>query len=152
MKKSFSLAELIITMAVIGILTAILVPAISSYLPFWRLNGSARLIVNKLRQAQEEAVTIQNQHLIRFNPTASPCTYELIKIDIDENTLETIETVLETITMPTNVTLSLDPTIADNQIIFSADGGPSSNGNLTVTLGDASKTINVSPAGVIRLQ
>jgi len=145
MKKAFSLTELIITLAVIGILTAILVPAISSYLPFWRLNGSARLIVNKLRQAQEEAVTTQSQHLIRFNPTASPCTYELIKIDSGE-------TVLETITMPTNVTLSLDPTIADNQIIFSADGGPSANGNLTVTLGDASKTINVSPAGVIKLQ
>ena len=145
MKKAFSLTELIIAMAVIGILTAILVPTISSYLPFWRLTGSARLIVNKLRQAQEEAVTTQNQHLIRFNPTASPCTYELIKIDEGE-------TVLETMTMPTNVTLSLDPTIADNQIIFSADGGPSSNGNLTVTLGESSKTINVSPAGVIKLQ
>lgn len=145
MKKAFSLTELIITLAVIGILTAILVPAISSYLPFWQLNGSTRLIVNKLRQAQEEAVTTQNQHLIRFNPTASPCTYELIKIDEGE-------TVLETITMPANVTLTLDSTIADNQIIFSADGGPSANGNLVVTLGEASKTINVSPAGVIKLQ
>lgn len=145
MRRAYSLTELIIVMSIIGIVTAVTIPTMKNYLPNWQLSGSSRLLINKLRQAQEEAVTTQKQHLIRFAPTASPVTYQMIKIDGGEQ-------VLETIIMPNSITVGLDATIDDNQIIFSADGGPSSNGNITITLGEASKTISVSPAGVIKLQ
>jgi len=144
-QTAFSLMEMLIVMAIIGILAATTVMGINSLLPHWQLSGSARLLTNKLRQAQEEAVTTQKQHLIRFSPAASPVTYQMIKIDGGEQ-------IMETITMPNNITVGLDATITDNQIIFSADGGPSSNGNITITLGEANKTINITPAGVIKLQ
>lgn len=133
-----------------GMLAAITIPMMKNYLPSWQLSGSSRTLVNNLRQAQEEAVTTQEQHRVKFfNPTDPPVTYELFQIGATEP--------LEVITMSNNVTVTgpdgapLDQTFSENQVIFSADGGPSANGDIVINLGDVSKTINISPAGVIKL-
>ena len=150
MKKGISFYELIIVLAIIGMIAAITIPTMKNYLPSWQLSGSSRVLVNKLRQAQEEAVTTQAQHRIKFfNPTAPPVTYELSKIGATEP--------LEVITMPSNITVTgtggapLDQTFSDNQVIFSSDGGPNANGDIVINRGEVSKTINISPAGVIKL-
>lgn len=148
MKKGFSLYELLIVMSIIGILAAVTVFSLSSFLPSWQLSGSARLLTNKIRQAQEEAVTTQKQHKIYFSSLTPPVTYQLIKIDGGD-------TILEQYQMPNNITAAVEPTTVGNQITFSADGGPSSGGNInriTLTLGEATKTIDISTAGVIKLQ
>lgn len=145
MKKSFSLYEFIIVFGIIAIVTAITIPLISSYSPSLKLSSSAKAVNSKLRQAQEEAVTTQIQHLVRFAPAASPPTLQFIK-------KESSETVLETVALSQGVTLTIDSSITDNQIIFSADGGPSASGNIIINLSGATKTINISPAGVIKLQ
>lgn len=151
MKKAVSFIELVVVLAIIGILAAVTLPTIRNYLPGWQLSGSAKLLVNKLRQAQEEAVTTQNQYLIRFHPStdlaANPATYELIKRG---------GPTLETVTLPKNIALSPDASFFDQetevyQVFFSADGGPSSSGNITLTYGSASRIINISTAGVIKL-
>jgi len=149
-RRAVSFFELIIVLAIIGMIAAITIPMMKNYLPSWQLSGSSRALVNNLRQAQEEAVTTQVQHRVKFfNPTAPPVTYELFKIGATEP--------LEVITMPSNITVTgtdgvpLDNTFSDNQVIFSSDGGPSANGDIVITLGDVSKTINISPAGVIKL-
>ena len=150
-RRGISLYELLIVMAIIGILAAVTIPLMKDYLPSWQLSGSARVVLSKLRQAQEEAVATQKQHALRFSPTDNPVTYQLIKI-------EATETVLETITMPNNITVTgtggapLNATFSNNQVKFSADGGPSANGDIVITLGEASKTINISPAGVMKIQ
>lgn len=159
-RRGISLYELIIVMAIIGILAAVTIPLMKDYLPSWQLSGSARVVLSKLRQAQEEAVATQKQHALRFSPTANPVTYQLIKIETTETVpvTEATETVLETITMPNNITVTgtggtpLNATFSNNQVIFSADGGPNKNGDIVITLGEASKTINISPAGVMKIQ
>ena len=139
--------EMLIVMAIIGILAAVTVMGARSYLPSWQLSGSARVVISKLRQAQEEAVTTQIQHGVRFNAT-TPVTIDFFK------KVDATETTLETVTLANGITLTLN-SITNNSIIFSADGGlsiGSSPGTITVTLDTSSKTISVSAAGVIKLQ
>ncbi len=136
--------ELLITMAIIGILSATTVFGVNSFLPHWQLTGSARLLTTKLRQAQEEAVSTQKIHRIRFTSTTPPVSYELVKVDGDPPTDQAIETV----TLPGNISLTLN---ISNPISFSRDGAPDSNGTIVLTSGN-SKTIHIFPAGIIKLE
>ncbi len=145
MKKAFTLIEYIVAIGIIGILTAATVIGLGSFAPSFKVNGVSHNLVSHLRQAQEEAVTIQKPHAIRFNLASNPPTYELIKI-------EDSETVVRSYRLPENLEVTLDPSISESQIIFSADGGPSSAGNITLTIEGKSKIVNISPAGVIKLQ
>ena len=144
-KPAFTLVEIIIVLAVLLILAAALVPMVSRYLPTIQLNGTAKSIVGDLRQAQERAVTEQNQYLIRFFPEDSPVKYQLIHI-VNSN-----EEIITERILPSAETVALDNTIINNQIVFSPDGGPSSSGNVLLTLNEKTKTINISPAGFIKI-
>ena len=144
-------------MGIIAIVTAITIPTINSYLPYWKLNTSTRMVVQKLRQAQEEAVTTQIRHGVKFDTGATPPTLAFVK-DGGANPDET----LETVTLSKGITLALasaiinnTPADEQNSIFFSPDGGPDVGGpdvNITVTLDGSTKTVNVSPAGVIKVQ
>ena len=144
LKKGFTLIEYIVVIAIIGILSATVVAASSNFVPSLKLNGSAKNLQSHLRQAQEEAITQQKQYVIRFDLASSPPKYQLIKIDGGE-------TIVRTINLPQNITVSLSSDITDNQIAFSPDGGPSSSGDITITAGEKTKVITISPAGVIKL-
>lgn len=142
MKKAFSLVELLTTMSIIGILAAVTVIGIRSYLPTWRLSGSARLLTTKIRQAQEDAIATQKQSRILFTSTSTPVTYKLIEVDNGDHDLETF-------TMPSGISAQLN--IA-NPITFGRDGAPDTNGSIVLTAGTNSKTITILPAGVIKLE
>lgn len=148
MKKAYSLTELIIVMAIITILAAVVIPTVRSFSPYFQLNNSTKLILIKLRQAQEEAITVQDQNSLRFNLEVNPTTFQLIRIAGQETVLEEGE-------LAKDVTLSFEPAFdpsANKEVVFSSDGGPNWSGNINVTLGSNSKIINVSPAGVIKIQ
>ncbi|AKM82064.1 TPA: type II secretion system protein GspH [Candidatus Berkelbacteria bacterium] len=144
--QGFTLIELIIVIAIMGILTAAVTPTVSSYLPGIRLNGTARGLTSDLRESQEKSITEQKQYLIRFNSTSIPPTYDIIRL-VDAN-----EELQKQIILPNNEQLTLGETITNNQIIFSPDGGPSSSGNLTLSINSITKVVNVSPAGFISIR
>lgn len=154
MKKGISLMELLIVMGIMAIIAAISIPMMRNYLPSWQLSNSSKAVSSRLRQAQEEAVTTQIKHGVQFNTAADPKSIDFFKFV--DGTPPTI-TVIENVQMAKDITLAVDATISNNpknanSIIFSADGGPDVNGNIVVTFGGgSSKTINVSPAGVIKL-
>lgn len=142
-KKGLTLIELLITISIIGILVGATVPTLSKYIPGISLNGAAKTLVATLREAQEKTITEQKPYLVRFNTSSSPPYYELIRLN---NTLEELQRKTE---LNTSETISLADTITNNQIIFSPDGGPSSNGDITLSNGTANKIVDVSPAGFI---
>ncbi|MFA6493092.1 MAG: GspH/FimT family pseudopilin [Patescibacteria group bacterium] len=144
-RKGISLYELLIVMSIITLVAAISIPTIRNYLPSLQLSSTVREVISKLREAQEEAVTTQVQHATRFNPASNPVTIQVVKIG-------TPETVLQTITLPKNISITLDASFTSNQVIFSADGGPNTSGNITITQDTSSKIINLSPAGMIKMQ
>ena len=138
-KKGFTLVEMIVVVGIISIVTATIIIGSSSYLPGIRLSGSTRVLTSKLREAQERTITEQNRHLIRFLPGE----YRLIRLE------DASEEVISVITIP-QIAVALD--MPTNEIIFAPDGGPSVNGNITLSLDGNSKIINVSPAGFIKIQ
>ncbi|OGD57134.1 hypothetical protein A2V71_01720 [Candidatus Berkelbacteria bacterium RBG_13_40_8] len=151
MKKGITLVETLIVIAIIGIMLGVVTPSLSNYLPGIQLNGTTRTLTSYLREAQEKAITEQNQYVIRFFPTATPVNYQMIRIYYNSEELPE-EELIRTVSLPSKETLTLDPGISDNEIAFSPDGGPSSSGNITLGLNGAQKIINVSPAGFIKIQ
>jgi len=146
MKKGVTLLELLVVIAIIGIMAAVALPTISKYLPGIQLNGSVRVLSGNLREVQEKAITEQKQYLIRFSLTANPINYQLIRSDNGN------EEIQKTVNLGSGETLTLDPSISNNQIVFSPDGGPSSSGDITLSINSVSKIINVSPAGFISIK
>lgn len=145
-KKGFTIVELIVALLIFTIITAISIPLVNHYLPSVRLSGSSRLLVSSIREAQERAISEQNRFMVRFYPGSTPPEYQLIRI------LEASQEILRTETLSTSEVLTLDETIIDDQITFSADGGPSSSGNIVLSVNGASRTISVSPAGFIKME
>ena len=149
MRKAFTIVEMLVTISIIGIMAAMIVPTLSHHLPGIQLNGSTRSLNSDLRDMQERAITEQKQYAIKFFPATSPPSYKLIYINND--VIPAVEEEIRTVNLPNNSSLTLADTIALDEIIFSADGGPSSSGDITITLNANNKVLNVSPAGFIKI-
>ncbi len=66
MESGFTLVELIIVMAIFGILTAIAIPNFISIMPKYRLNGAARQVMGDLMAARMKAVSLNKKVKVFF--------------------------------------------------------------------------------------
>ena len=144
--NAFTLVELLVIIGIIGIMLAAITPSAAHYIKGISLNGAAKVLSSTLREAQEKAITEQKQYFVRFTVDVTPPFYELIRIN---NSTEEIQ---RKYTLKSNETLSLNPSITSNKIAFSPDGGPSSNGDITISNGTENKIIHITPAGFISIQ
>lgn len=110
-KKGFTLMELLIVIAIIGILSAVAFPMITATLPKYRLRAAARELVIDFKKAKIEAVKRNRSVLLQFtletvgNPDAGG-SY-LFFVDEDGNgNFNAGDTTLKTVTMPRDVRLS----------------------------------------------
>jgi len=65
-ESGFTRAELIIVMAIFGILTAIAIPNFISIMPKYRLNGAARQVMGDLMAARMKAVSLNKKVKVFF--------------------------------------------------------------------------------------
>lgn len=65
-KYGFTLLEMMIVVAVMGILSAIATPNLMSYMAERRLNGAARMVMSDLMAARQKAVSINQQVKVSF--------------------------------------------------------------------------------------
>lgn len=73
-KKGFTLTEMMIVIAIMGILTAIAVPNLQTYMAERRLKGAARMVMSDLMNARMLAVTLNRNVQVAF-PTSASASY-----------------------------------------------------------------------------
>ncbi len=153
--KGFTLVEVMIVVAIIGILAAIAVPAFLSWLPNMRLKAAARDVHGALVQVKGEAAKRNQECALTFNQP--PGGAYVLYVDANQNAQydvgETI--ILQVQQWPNDVTLdTTNPlgvgALANPTIVFRRNTIPTANGSIFLNSStDRTLEVVVSPAGSI---
>jgi len=68
-RKGFTLLELMIVIAIMGIMAAIAAPSYIEYMAVRRLSGAARMVMSDLMRARQNSVNQNNNFRVIFNST-----------------------------------------------------------------------------------
>ena len=158
--KGFTLIEVIIVVAIIGIMTAIAIPSISSWLPNYRLKGAARDLYGAAMKAKGEAVKRNVNCALTFGQDGNAY---IVYADANSNFIfdggdTSIQQVKE---WPKQVSLNdvnFDDTSGNPTIAFRPNAIPIDNGgglaNGTVSLTNSKgrqSSVVINQAGSIRI-
>ena len=142
-KYGFTLLELMIVIAVMGILAAIAAPNFMNYMAQRRLNGATRMVMSDLMNARMLAVTLNRNVQVTFSTSASAFyTYDAVGTAAVRN--------IQTGFGYHDVTVS-----GNNNPVFAPTGRLSGVTACTITLASAAltqqKTVSVSSAGRVAI-
>jgi prepilin-type N-terminal cleavage/methylation domain-containing protein len=133
-EPGYSLLELIIAVAVAGILAAIALPSWNRLLPFYQLNSSARQVYSEL-------------HNIKMRAATENVGFQLVYVDGAANyTIQRDSVVLVTKPLSAGVIVTNAGTIS-----FSPRGTASANRIRLQSLGGTCSQVVVSPTGRVRI-
>ena len=68
-KRGFTLLEVIIVVGMIGIMAAIAIPTVMSWVPNYKLKAAARDVYSTLQKARSMAVKFNRDAAVQFDPT-----------------------------------------------------------------------------------
>jgi type IV fimbrial biogenesis protein FimT len=71
--RGFTLVEIVVVLAIIGILMGLSAMALSTYLPYSNLKRAARTIISLCQMARSEAVKRNTHVAVVFNPSNQTC-------------------------------------------------------------------------------
>jgi len=169
-QKGFTLVEVVMVVAIIGILAAIAVPSFLSWLPNIRLKAAARDAYSTFQKARLEAIKRNQNVVILVNtvncpglPNAVPSPGGGYQVFVDNglgggiagnNIQDGGELTLETAVMPANVALCAT-TFTTAWTGFTSKGLPVNNHIGSITLNNdrnRSYQMNLTISGGVRLQ
>lgn len=143
--KGFSIAQLLIVIGIIAVVSTITFPSLASYTKSLQLKNSTKEVVAKLRLAQQYALTEQVKHSIRFTPLST--SYSLVK-------LSDPEIILETFNLNSQVNFTSISGLIANQAVYNSGGAVDFPGEIYLTHQStgAQTLINAKPSGYVTWQ
>jgi len=145
-KTGFTLIEMMIVLAIMGILSAIAVPNFRTYMAQRRLNGAAREVYGNLAATRTQSISENKWIALNIDNNHQ---YTMFRDNNKNGTVDTGESITTKDLHPTyhDVTFS---TSSGTVIIFYPNG-TGSTGTLGLTGSTGSKSITISSAGRIKI-
>lgn len=125
-ERGVTLAEMVMVLAIVGILSALAAPSFLKALPGIRLKGDARDVASVLRLARMRAVAERAQYGVYFDDQTTPIEFILFK-DVDED--EQLDFLADSVMFSQELykkTLYRSVNFANDAAVLKADG--TSNG------------------------
>jgi prepilin-type N-terminal cleavage/methylation domain-containing protein len=116
-RTGLTMVEVMIVMAVIGVLVSIAAPAMRRLLEAQRVKGAARSVADAFLLARGEAIRTGNPHIVFFSPGAPPATD------------------------PAGTSLGIDPRTNAEWPVVVLDDGPPAGSNCQIDPGEPMRTI-----------
>ena len=136
--NGFTLVELMIVIAVMGIMTAIAIPSYQTFMAQRRLNGAAREVMSDLMAARMKAIKVNRDVRVDFS-TGGGSQYT-IDVGDAEAVTKNVQNHYSGVTVQSTVT----------SVIFKSTGWAGAN-TIIVNNSLGSKTITISTAGRVRI-
>ncbi|MFA4998571.1 MAG: hypothetical protein WC514_00910 [Candidatus Paceibacterota bacterium] len=142
--KAFTVAELLVSIFIIGVLSLIAIPAFRTFAPNLELSGTARELASNLRYCQQMSVTEQVEYGIRISTTTRE--YQLIKYGSPEEIIETKE-------LSEKLDFYEVSGFADNEIKYNPYGSVKEEGSVSlINNKGVILIIEVSPSGFVKIK
>ena len=163
-KRAFTVIELMIMLAMMGILATLSIEGYRALLARHQLQGVSRMLVSDLRSIQQQALITRERHGIRFDPEQNEYgvwaagegedrLYRQVKIPLPVR-FGTAPGVLGPPSDPEELTETDGITFRDNQVLFLPGGGLGTGaGTIYITddpKGTGTRAITVTVAGHVR--
>ena len=135
--SGFTLLEVMVTIGIIGIISAIVIPNVLSYLPKHRMGSAARDIYSVMQYARIRAVKEKKHVVINFTPGIGAAgTYNVFIDDgsgggiKNDNWQNGTEPTIKTGQMPDDVNMFQAQFTASTWVRFDSRGRPNGNGGV----------------------
>lgn len=136
-RKAFSLLELVLVLAILGILAAMAVPRYGTAVARYQAEMAAKRVVADLALARARARITSTQRTVAFTPAADQ--YQLPGVADLKNSAA--DYLVDLSARPYHANLLSADFGGDGTVIFDGYGAPDSSGQVIVQVGDVQKII-----------
>ena len=154
-EPGFTLIEIMIVIAVFGIMAGIAIPTFRSLLPGMRLNGSARDIFVTMNLTRMQAVAKNSTGNIKFNSATTYTAWVDDPLSGTKYALDDVDTLIKNGSTETGVTIGYVFADGGNTFAYNSRGLPSGTSvasTITLTNSEgAVQTVDVNALGIVKM-